>query len=37
MLVPIRMDANMATGNQRKHLEHTSVIKAIALSLRPST
>ena len=35
-LVPIRMGTNMAAGNQRKHLASTSVIKAIAFSLRGS-
>ena len=37
MLVPIRMDTNMAARNQRKHLALTSAIKAIVLSLRGST
>ena len=37
MLVPIRMDTNMAAGIQLKHLALTSAKKEIALYLWAST
>ena len=36
MLVPNQIGTNMAAGNQRKNMSLTSVLKAIALSLRAS-